>query len=162
MTLTLIIISQLCIIFAVYGLVRARDDLNNYTLVLQRDIIALGKRITDLPPPNWKAFDEAMEGKVKQVRVEAKIAEKMADRAFNMASTANLGVVALQKALAQPRLLTKPQVTQNQVASEGVNRLFNTGGSFDWLKPILSDEDLEVIEEIERKKEEQMNGNHED
>ena len=76
----------------------------------------------------------------------------MADRAFNMASTANLGVVALQRALAVPRLLNKAQVQSNQLAKNGVDKLFNTSGGFDWLKPILSDEELDILEEAEKLK----------
>lgn len=93
---------------------------------------------------------DPLKGEVRSLEIKAAIAEKMADRAFNMASSANLGVVALQKALAVPRLMTKAQVQQNQLAKKGVDKLFTTSGNFDWLKPVLSDEELDLLEAAER------------
>jgi hypothetical protein len=91
--------------------------------------------------------------------IQSKIAEKFAERAFNLASSANLGVVALQKSLAQPRLLTKTQLNQNAVAKNDIDKLFTTQGGMDWLRPILSDEELEILDEAERAKE-RHNSNH--
>lgn len=102
-------------------------------------------------------FDK-LDGVQKKTQISAKIAEKTADRAFNMASSANLGVVALQKALAVPRLMTKQQGLQNKFAKNEVDKLFNGEGTFDWLRPILSDEELEIIDKAEELKERQMNG----
>lgn len=85
--------------------------------------------------------------------LSSKIAEKMAERAFNMASSANLGVVALQKSLQVPRIATKQQTLQNQLAKDNVDKLFSSKGTFDWLRPILSEEELEVLDKVE-------NGNH--
>ena len=81
--------------------------------------------------------------------IRSVIAEKMADRAFNMASSANLGVVALQKALVVPRLMTKPQAKQNELAKNDVDKIFSSDGKFDWLRPILSDEDLDILDKAE-------------
>lgn len=91
--------------------------------------------------------DKSIKGKLDNMYVSAKIAEKMADRAFNMASSANIGVVALQKALATPRLMSKPQVVQNLLAKKGVDEVLGEGSGFDWLRPILSDEDLEILDQ---------------
>jgi hypothetical protein len=77
----------------------------------------------------------------------------MADRAFNMASTANLGVVALQKSLALPKIMTKQQAQQNQLAKEGVDKLFSGVGGFDWLRPLLSEEELDILDKAEQHKE---------
>lgn len=99
-------------------------------------------------------------GLTEKLIIKAAIAEKTADRAFNMASSANLGVVALQKALAVPRLMTKQQGLQNKFAKNEVDKLFNGEGTFDWLRPILSDEELEIIDKAEELKERQMNGEH--
>ncbi len=91
-------------------------------------------------------------GKADQVLIKSSIATKMADRAFNMASSANLGVVALQKALATPRLINRGQSKLNELAKNSVDELFVTQGEFDWLKPLLNDNDLDLLEEIEQKK----------
>lgn len=83
--------------------------------------------------------------------IRAVIAEKMAERAFNMASTANLGVVALQKSLAVPRLMSKKQLNQNELAKDQVNGLFSNqvdGSGFDWLRPILSDKENDILDKV--------------
>lgn len=91
-------------------------------------------------------------GELTQLRIKASIAEKTADRAFNLASSATLGVVALQKSLATPRIVNREQSKLNQLAKNSVDQLFTTQGEYDWLKPLLSDSDLDIVEEIERKK----------
>lgn len=89
---------------------------------------------------------------------KAAIAEKFAERAFTMASTANLGVIALQKSLATPKLLTKQQVQRNQLAKNEVDKLFTTEGEYDFLRTILSDEDNEVLDRLEEHKLKTQNG----
>jgi hypothetical protein len=90
-----------------------------------------------------------LQGELSGLLVKATLAEKMADRAFNMASTANLGVVALQKSLAVPRSIVKKQAQQNVLAKENVDKLFSGVGGFDWLRPLLSEEELDIIDKAE-------------
>ena len=92
--------------------------------------------------------------------ISAKIAEKVADRAFNMASSANLGVIAMQKALVQPRLMTKEQLQRNQLAKKQIDEIFSEGDEvLNMLRPVASEEELEVIDKIlEDKQRKQMNG----
>lgn len=92
-------------------------------------------------------------GQIQDVVIKSSLAEKMADRAFNMASTANLGVVALQKSLALPKIMTKQQTQQNQLANKEVEKLFSGVGGFDWLRPLLSEEELDILEKAEQHKE---------
>ncbi len=87
------------------------------------------------------------------------IAEKFAERAFSMASSASLGVIALQKALLVPRPLTKPQATANRLAKKEVDSLFSNEGGWEFMKPYLDDNDLEVVERLEEEKRKAMNGN---
>jgi len=89
-------------------------------------------------------------GKMDKMYIRSVIAEKMAERAFNMASTANLGVLALQKALQVPRVLNKQQGVKNQLAKNDIDKLFNNSGTFDYLRPILSDEENELLDNLER------------
>jgi len=104
--------------------------------------------------------DKETRGKLDKIHIECKIAEKMADRAFNMASSANLGVIALQKALAVPRLLTKEQGQRNELAKQNIDALFSGGDALDFLKPIATEEELLAIEKIQEDKRKQMlNGN---
>ena len=133
MIFTLNILIDLCLIYAIWVLSKQRTK-------------------TVFPVTHIYRVDKRFLGKLEKAQIRASIAEKMADRAFNMASTANLGVVALQRALAVPRLLNKAQVQSNQLAKNGVDKLFNTSGGFDWLKPILSDEELDILEEAEKLK----------
>lgn len=142
---------NLCLIFAVWRLNKRsccfdRALVNNEIFWFQIDRLE-------------KLFDKKFNNKLKKYLGikesyyrKVAIAEKMADRAFNMASTANLGVVALQKALVVPRIMTKQQVAQNHLAKNGVDKLFTQNGSFDWLRPILSDEENDLLDEAEKLK----------
>ena len=89
-------------------------------------------------------------GRVDKMHIRSVIAEKMAERAFNMASSANLGVLALQKALQVPRVLNKQQGVKNQLAKNDIDKLFNNSGTFDYLRPILSDEENELLDNLEK------------
>lgn len=86
----------------------------------------------------------------------AKVAEKFAERAFNLASTANIGIVALQKAMHVPRIMNKEQVQKNQLANKRVDELFQSGQGFDWLRPILNDEEQELLDRAIENSEKQM------
>lgn len=94
-------------------------------------------------------------GKAEQALIKAKIAELFAERAFNMASTANLGVIALQKTLHIPKIVDRQQTLKNKYAKAEVDKLFTTNGGFEFLKPILDDDELELLEEIEKNGSEQ-------
>lgn len=99
--------------------------------------------------------DDRAIGKAEQALIKAKIAELFAERAFNMASTANLGVIALQKTLHIPKIVDRQQTLKNKYAKAEVDKLFTTNGGFEFLKPILDDDELELLEEIEKNGSEQ-------
>ena len=84
--------------------------------------------------------------------IRAVIAEKTAEKAFSLASASSLGVMALQKSLAVPRPLTKTQLVQNELAKKQVDGLFSQEGSFDWIRPLLSEEENAILDDIEKKK----------
>jgi hypothetical protein len=114
----------------------------------------LNQRRLTLPPQTIKFEyeDKKLRGILSKVQIDSKIAEKFAERAFNLASAANLGIVALQKSLATPRIMTKEQVVKNTLAKEQIDELFTGGGSMDWLRPILSDEELEILDKAEEER----------
>lgn len=153
MIFTLSILINLCLIFAVYRLFLAQKKLHlDYWDCINRANKQLnenGEYWTKLINNYGKRTDREIYGKLSKVIIDSKVATKMADRAFNMASSATLGVVGLQKSLAVPRLLTKEQVTRNQLAKQEVDKLFTTPGSMEWLKPILSEQDLDILEKAE-------------
>jgi hypothetical protein len=79
----------------------------------------------------------------------ARISEKMADRAFNIANSAQLGVATISKALAsRPRLRTKENLAQNEYIKKKVDEMFpeTEDGQLEWLKAVLSDDELEALE----------------
>ena len=133
MIFTLNILINICLIFAVFLLSKRRPAQIKSIVQVTRG-------------------DKKILGKLDRMYIRSVIAEKTADRAFNIASSANLGVVALQKALATPRLMTKAQSQRNGLAKKEVDALFSTGGTFDWLRPILSDEELEILDKVEEQK----------
>lgn len=79
-------------------------------------------------------------------------AEKLAERAFTAANASSLGVIALQKALAVPRIMTKTQSDQNQLAKNTIDKLFTTEGGYEFMRPFLSDEDNALLDELDKKK----------
>lgn len=156
MTLTLIIFSQLCLIVAVWGLnkqrIKLRGEILSFWLKQRQEWMLLIRK-------ELNGYEAKAEGLTAQARLEAKLAEKMADRAFNMASSANVGIAILQKALAVPRLMTKAQGVRNEVAKNGIDKLLTTEGNMDWLRPILSDEENDLLDEAEALRNKQiMNG----
>lgn len=86
------------------------------------------------------------------------IAEKFADRAFSMASTANLGVIALQKTLQTPRFMHKEQSQRNQLAKNEIEELYNgtgSNGSHDYLSSIpefLTKDEQQIFDLIEEQR----------
>lgn len=129
MIFTLSIIINLCLIFAVWRISKKEPKVLSFT-----------REITN---------DRQLRGKLDKMYIRSVIAEKMAERAFNMASSSSLGVIALQKALVVPRLMTKQQGKQNELAKNEVDKIFTANGNFDWLRPILSDEDLDILDKAE-------------
>lgn len=97
-----------------------------------------------LPPPPRK--DMRSSGLAEKAVIKAAIATKLAERAFSLASTANLGIVALQRALQQPRILNKEGLQRNALAKQQVDNLFGKGDGFDWLYPVLDDESRDILE----------------
>jgi hypothetical protein len=110
----------------------------------------------------WR-IQASIKGEMRKARdelfVEAKVTEKLSSRAFNLANSATLGVVALQKALAVPRVLTKEQGELNAVAKEEVDELFKVGGTMEWMKPLMSEDELDAYEKAQALAEaEKLNG----
>lgn len=113
-------------------------------------LLSKRKRLVEVRFPIIKK-DKKLYGKLDKMYIRSIIAEKMSERAFNLASTANLGIVALQKSLLVPRLMTKTQGLQNKLAKEDINGLFSNGvegSGFDWLRPILSPEENDILDKI--------------
>lgn len=142
MTFTANILINLCLIFAIYR---------------------LNKKPTKLVMPvkehNWHILDKKTKGQVEKFIITAKIAEKTADRAFQMASQASLSCVALQKSLAMPRLLTKNQINQNKLAKKQVDDILGENDMFSWMRPTLSDEENELLDDVLKEKEKrELNG----
>lgn len=153
MIFTLSILISICLILAVYRLYR---QYHHHQLAMRcwaKDIDRVARLKFDDLYDKYEGLQRRIEktkGQVAKSHISAKIAEKTADRAFTLASSANLGVVALQKTLQTPRLVNKEQAQRNQLAKNDIDKLFSTeNGNLDWLKPILSDEDLEIVEKAE-------------
>lgn len=106
-----------------------------------------------------KDVNREIQGKLDKMYIRSVVAEKMASRAWNTANSATLGVIALQKTLVVPRLLTKEQTIKNKLAKNDIDKLFTTQGNYDYLRPLLSDEDLELLDKIEEEKM-KNEGNH--
>jgi len=132
------ILINLCLVFALWRISKRKPN-----IVLEHVI---------------EKTSDKIKGKFEKTHIKAVIAEKMAERAFNLASAANLGVVALQKTLTRPIMMTKQQGTRNELARKEIDKIFSTEGNFDFLRPILSDEELDVLDSMEHEKNKAVNG----
>ena len=126
---------NVCLVVAIWKLSRRKPKETKETIVVNR------------VSPMKELF-----GKMDKMYIRSVLAEKLADRAFNMASSANLGVIALQKSLQVPRILNKQQGLKNQLAKNDVDKLFSSSGTFDYLRPILSDEENDLLDDLEQQK----------
>lgn len=126
------ILIELCLIVAVWRLSKRRGKYHHVEL-------------TKVVP------DKRLEGLVVQAQIESKVSAAIAERAFNLASAANLAAIALQKTLATPKLVNKAQVNRNLIAKAEIDKLFSTHGNMDLLRPILSEEEQEILDAIEEK-----------
>ena len=103
--------------------------------------------------------DKAACAKIDKALIRGAIAEKFAERAFSLASSANIGVVALQKTLqTRPRVPSRENLLRNELAKREVDSLFQPSGSFDWLRPILSDEENDLLDQVEEHQKKHGNG----
>lgn len=93
-----------------------------------------------------------LQGQIDRLKVKVAISEKFAERAHSAANAASLGVVALQKTLHVPRPLTKSQANSNKLAKKQIDSLFNEQSGFDWMRPLLSDEENEILDNLEKEK----------
>lgn len=92
-------------------------------------------------------------GHANKAVIAAKIAEKMAERAFSLASSANVGVGLLSKSLVtRPKWISKSQAVKDEVVQKQVENLFGEDTS-EWIKPLLDDDELSILEEAKRQTE---------
>lgn len=152
MIFTLNILINLCLVFAVWKVNRWKseylNDLLSYSIKTRIDLERWQEVFANRTEKRLHSRLSKMMGKREKQERRSAIAEKTADRAFSMASSASLGVIALQKALAVPRILSKPQVLANQLAKKGVDDIFSNDTTFDFMRPYLDDEENEQIDKI--------------
>ena len=136
MIFTLNILIDLCLIAAVYSLSKRKR--------------VWTQRFT-------RTFDCSREvrGKLDKALVQVKMAERFSERAFSLASSANLACMALQRTLQVRPYASKQQRLANEIAQKEVKEAIGgpqSGDSlpdysgFDWLYPVLSDEERDIVD----------------
>lgn len=91
----------------------------------------------------------SLSGKVDGLLISAKVSEKTADRAFTMASSANVANGIIQRAMySRPSQLTKSQEVKDQVARKKLEELLGKD-EVEFLKPLLSEEELDLLEQAQ-------------
>ena len=148
---TSINICLLCVvIYLAFRMRKEKDEYMGKTLQIadsfygrqEYDMNEMRKLIKEVRGAEHGYIRSAIKGEIDQYTIIAKVAQKMADRAFNMASSATIGVVALQRSLAIPKPVTKQQGLQNKLASEQVDALFKD----EWLRATMSPEEIDLLE----------------
>jgi len=92
-------------------------------------------------------------GQAHKALITAKIAEKTAERAFSLASSANVGVGVLSRALAtRPKWISRDQTIRDEVAKKQLGELFGEDQS-EWIKPLLDDDEIALFDEAKRQAE---------
>lgn len=110
-------------------------------------------------------IEKRITGVINKTTLKAKTAEVLADRSFNMASSANLAIMALQRTLTvRPTFVPKKKQLENEVAQKEV--MTAIGGTpdysgFDWLRPILGPDELDIIDKAMEHAERFQNGDKE-
>lgn len=91
-----------------------------------------------------------LEGRFNKVLIASKVSEKTANRAFALASSANVGIGVLSKTLtSRPKIVGKTQIVKDQAAKAALGDIFG-GEESEWLKPLLTDDEIELLEEANR------------
>lgn len=135
-------------LLSLYCAKRSEDVLDDMDLGVWPSLKTINRRQELLELQLKKKMDK-IEGQMEQVRRAAAISEKLADRAFSLASSANVGLGILSKSLAvRPRHLSKEQSAQNQKAKEQLADLFGME-EYEYLKPLLNDEELDILEKAQ-------------
>lgn len=94
-------------------------------------------------------IDRQLCGKLDSYRVKSAVAAKLADRAFSMASSANVALVSLSKALqTRPQRYTKQDLTADQMVSKKVNDAVGANIG-EWLRPVMSDAELDLLDKAQ-------------
>lgn len=125
---------------------------------LQKKIDRIHQRYVDLGA-DWsracKGVCKELEKKLEAEHIKIKLAEKMADRAFSLASSANLACMHIQRTLAvRPQFATKKQMMSNELAQKQVQETI-TGqetktevdySDIDWMYSALDEEERKIVD----------------
>lgn len=89
-------------------------------------------------------------GRTAAVEIKASVSEKLAERAFSLASSANVALMGIQRALqTRPVQLSRRQQIGNEVGQKKVMEAVGGAGNysgFDWIYPILSEEERNIVD----------------
>ncbi len=101
-----------------------------------------------------KSVDEKildkLQGQMVQLTIEAKVTKKLAENAFRMASASNVSVSILSKGMgARPKFLSKEQLLGETAAKKKLEDLFGNDEA-EFLKPLLSDDEIEIIDQARK------------
>ena len=100
-------------------------------------------------------FKKKLYGEIEQVKIKVKVSEKLSDRAFSLASSANLGLMAVQRTLVvRPAYASKKQMIKNELAQQqvteaivGIKKPEDIDYSeVDWMYAALDDDERELVD----------------
>jgi hypothetical protein len=137
------------IILVVMGLHMEREywRLSSRAKELETLLIAQARGLEALKIKLYKELEKTS----SKLYQNTKVAKVMSERAFNLASSANLACVIISKGLqTRPRLPSKENLVANELAKKKVGDIFggDIDGDLDWLRPVLSDEELKVLDAL--------------
>lgn len=95
---------------------------------------------------------QKVSGKLERALQQSSISEKFAQRAFGMASQANVTMASIANLLQRrPAPLSNKDLAKNEEIQRKLQNVFGES-EFEFIKPLLSDDELELLDDILEKR----------
>jgi len=92
------------------------------------------------------------EGQLLGTKIESLVAKKLSERAFALASQSQTTIAGIASLLQRrPPPLTKEELAKNEVIQQRIREAFGEE-QFEYIKPLMSDEELQLLDEVIEKK----------
>lgn len=93
-----------------------------------------------------------LEGLLLKTKVESLVAKKLSERAFTLGSQSQVTIAGIASLLQRrPQPLSKEELAKNEVIQQRIREAFGEE-QYEYIKPLMSDEELELLDEVLEKK----------
>ena len=153
-SMTLNVLATLLAIVSIVGVITTIIGVRELKVALlsaAEDICFLSDQI-DLLKGQLIHKSNQLEGLLLKTKVEALLAKKLSERAFTMGSQSQVTIAGVASVLQRrPQPLSKEELAKNEVIQQRIREAFGEE-QYEYIKPLMSDEDLELLDEVLEKK----------